>query len=144
MATEWLPERLAYLRGLKSPTEQQRLMLLLADKTGRTPDDERKLKALVRAEKAAQRALRARADAARILDVEKTAARKARDHEMYQAAGLMGLAGLVDKATGKPTRDRGELLGALMDLARMQDSEKCATWKRAGDSLLAEMERGRA
>ncbi|MHA7120677.1 conjugal transfer protein TraD [Achromobacter xylosoxidans] len=144
MATEWLPERLAYLRGLKSPTEQQRLMLLLADKIGRTPDDERKLKALVRAEKAAHRALRARADAARILDVEKTAARKARDHEMYQAAGLMGLAGLVDKATGKPTRDRGELLGALMDLAQMQDSEKCARWKRAGDSLLAEMERGRA
>ncbi|MFA1684544.1 conjugal transfer protein TraD [Achromobacter dolens] len=143
MATEWLPERLAYLRGLRNPTEQQRLMLLLAEKIDRTADDERKLKALVRAEKAAQRAQRARADAARILDIEKTAARKARDHEMYQVAGLMGLAGLLDKATGRPTRDRGELLGALMDLARIQDSEKSAIWKRAGDSLLAQMERGR-
>ncbi|MFY1971184.1 conjugal transfer protein TraD [Achromobacter dolens] len=118
-------------------------MLLLAEKIDRTADDERKLKALVRAEKAAQRAQRARADAARILDIEKTAARKARDHEMYQVAGLMGLAGLLDKATGRPTRDRGELLGALMDLARIQDSEKSAIWKRAGDSLLAQMERGR-
>ena len=143
MATEWLPERLAYLRGIRNPTEQQRLMLLLAEKIDRTADDERKLKALVRAEKAAQRAQRARADAARILDIEKTAARKARDHEMYQVAGLMGLAGLLDKATGRPTRDRGELLGALMDLARIQDSEKSAIWKRAGDSLLAQMERGR-
>ena len=34
MATreEWLNARLAYLRGLKSPSELQRLLLLLADK----------------------------------------------------------------------------------------------------------------
>lgn len=144
MASEWLPERLAYLRGLRSPTEQQRLLLLLAEKIGRTVDDERKLKALVRAERAAQRVQKARADVARVLDAEKAAARKARAHEMYKAAGLMGIAGLVDTATGKPTRDRGELLGALMDLAKVSNSEKCAAWKRAGDSVLAQAEREHA
>lgn|SRR5690606_23999831 len=102
----------------------------------------RKLAALVRAEKAAERAQKARADAARIINAEKAAERKARDHELYQSAGLLILAGLVDTTTGKPTRDRGELLGALVSLAEAQvDDEKRAAWKRKGDALLAERAR---
>ena len=93
---------------------------MLADKPDRTADDGRKLAALVRAEKAAERAQKARADAARIINAEKAAERKARDHELYQSAGLLIQAGLVDTTTGKPTRDRGELLGALMSLAEAQ------------------------
>jgi CTP:molybdopterin cytidylyltransferase MocA len=86
---KWLAERLAYLRGLKAPSDQQRLLLMLADKPDRTADDGRKLAALVRAEKAAERAQKARADAARIINAEKAAERKARDHELYESAGLM-------------------------------------------------------
>jgi len=142
MATEWLPERLEYIRGLKNPSEQQRLLLILADKPNRSPDDERKLAALKRAEKAAQRAQKARADAARIVGAEKVKANKARTHELCESAGLMGLAGLVDKTTGKPTRDRGELLGALLDLAKIDESEKRAAWKHTGDALLAQTKRG--
>lgn len=44
---KWLAERLAYLRGLKAPSDQQRLLLMLADKPDRTADDGRKLAALV-------------------------------------------------------------------------------------------------
>lgn len=138
MQDEWLASRVEYLRGLKSPSEQQQLLILLADKPEKTPEDNRKLAALVRAEKAAERAVKARADAARILNAEKLAQRKARDRELYNAAGLLILAGLVDTKTGKPTRDRGELLGALASLADANvDDAKRAAWKAKGDALLA-------
>lgn len=101
MQNKWLAERLAYIRGLKAPSDQQRLMLMLADKPQRTADDERKMAALVRAEKAAERAQKARASAAKIINAGKAATRKARDHELYESAGLLILAGLVDTKTGQ-------------------------------------------
>ena len=138
MHDEWLTARIAYLRGLKSPSDQQRLLLLLADKPERSNDDNRKLTALVKAEKAAERAQKAKANAARIVNAEKAAERKARDRELYQAAGLLILAGLVDSKTGRPTVDRGELLGALLGLAKVPlDDQRRSEWKRAGDALLA-------
>lgn len=137
---EWLAKRLAYLRGLKAPSDQQRLLLMLADKPERTADDNRKMAVIVRAEKAAERAQRAKEDAARIINADKAAKRKARDHELYQSAGLMILAGLVDSTTGKPTRDKGEILGALISAAEVQSEEKWAAWKRKGDALLNKSE----
>ncbi|MAS53778.1 MAG: hypothetical protein CMJ44_03965 [Pimelobacter sp.] len=140
--SEWLAQRLDYVRGLKSPSDQQRLLLALAEMPERSATDERKLKALIRAEKAAERAQKAKADAARVVNAEKKEARKARDRELYQSAGLLILAGLVDTQTGKPTRDKGELLGALMALAESDvASEKRAEWKRRGDELLASREK---
>lgn len=136
---EWMESRLAYLRGLKAPSEQQQLLMLLAEKPDRTSTDERKLAALVRAEKASERATKARADAARILNAEKAAQRKVRDRELYQSAGLLILAGLVDTKTGRPTLDRGELLGALLGLAKVPPNDaRRGDWKRAGDAKLAE------
>jgi hypothetical protein len=143
MQDDWMTARLAYLRGLKAPSDHQRLLLLLTEKPDRTPEDERKLVALVRAEKAAERAQKARANAARIVNQEKIAVRKARDRELYNAAGLMILAGLVDSRTGRPVLDRGELLGALMELSRvLPEDERKAQWKRKGDALLAEKMKG--
>ena len=142
MHDSWLTDRLAYLSGLKSPNDQQRLLLLLTEKAEQSKDDIRKIAALVRAEKAADRAQKTRADAARIVNAEKVAEHKARDHELYQVAGLLSLAGLVDKHSGKPMTDRGELLGALLGLAKVAaDDSRRAEWKRAGDALLAERER---
>lgn len=139
MQDEWLTTRTAYLKGLKSPNDQQRLLVVLVEKTDRTADDNRKLAALVRAEKAADRAQKARADAARIINVEKAKERKTRDRELYQSAGLLILAGLVDTKTGKPNLDRGELLGALLGLAKVPaDDPRRSDWKRAGDALLSE------
>jgi hypothetical protein len=143
MQDDWLKGRLAYLQGLKTPSDHQRLLLLLADKPDRTPEDGRKLAALVRAEKAAERAQKARANAARVVNQEKITVRKARDRELYSAAGLMILAGLVDSRTGRPLLDRGELLGALMELSRVApEDERKAQWKRKGDALLAERMKG--
>jgi hypothetical protein len=143
MQDDWLKERLAYLRGLKAPSDHQRLLQLLADKPDRTPEDERKLMALVRAEKAVERAQKAGANAARIVNAEKLAVRKARDRELYNAAGLMILACLVDSRTGMPVLDRGELLGALMELSRVSpEDERKAQWKRNGDALRAEKMKG--
>jgi hypothetical protein len=72
------------------------------------------------------------------MNADKLAERKARDHEMYQAAGLLAMAGLVDRKTGKPTRDRGELLGALLALAKSNiDEAKRSEWKRVGDEALS-------
>ena len=142
MQDDWLTARLAYLRGLKAPNDHQRLLMLLTDKPQRTANDERKLAALVKAEKAAERAQKARAQAARIINAEKDAARKARDRELYNAAGLLILAGLVDTKTGVPNLDRGELLGALLGLAQVPtNDQRRAEWKRAGDALLAEKSR---
>jgi hypothetical protein len=138
----WLTDRVAYLKALKSRTEQQELIVLLAENTKRSPLDSKKLSALVKAEKATIRANKARQDAANLINAEKKAlakaARNARTHELCEAAGLMGLAGLVDTLTGKPTIDRGELLGALLGLAKVpaQDPRR-AEWKRAGDAVLA-------
>ena len=135
---KWLNERLVYIRGLKAPNDQQRLMLMLAEKGTLSADEARKLNALIRAEKAAERAQKARADVARIMNAEKALLRKARDHELYQSAGLLILAGLVDTTTGIPTMDKGELLGALVSLANANTpAEKRAEWKARGDALMA-------
>ena len=135
---KWLNERLAYIRGLKATNDQQRLMLMLAEKGTLSADESRKLNALIRAEKAAERAQKARADVARIMNAEKALLRKARDHELYQSAGLLILAGLVDTKTGIPTMDKGELLGALVSLANANTpAEKRAEWKARGDALMA-------
>jgi hypothetical protein len=137
MNDQWTNDRLTYLRGLKNPTDHQQLFLMLADKSPRTEDDERKLLALIKAEKAAERAQKARADVTRLVNADKLAERKARDHELYKVAGLLALAGLVDKQTGKPMWDLGELLGALLDLAQAPAAEKRGQWKQRGDALLA-------
>ncbi|MGP5481100.1 conjugal transfer protein TraD [Pseudomonas helleri] len=139
---EWLEDRVAYIRGLKSPNDHQRLLLLLNDKKDATDDDRRKLVALIRAEKAAEKAQRAKASVAKIVNAEKEAERKRRNHDLYESGGLLILAGLVDTKTGKPTLDRGELLGALLGLAKVpSDDARRSDWKRAGDALLAERER---
>ena len=136
---EWLEDRVAYIRGLKSPNDHQRLLLLLNDKKDATDDDRRKLVALIRAEKAAEKAQRAKASVAKIVNAEKEAERKRRNHDLYESGGLLILAGLVDTKTGKPTLDRGELLGALLGLAKVPaDDTRRDDWKRAGDALLAD------
>ncbi|UXN08165.1 conjugal transfer protein TraD [Bartonella sp. HY761] len=139
MQDKWLKSRIDYLRGIKNLNEQQKLLLLLIDKSEKTSDDEKKIAAIVRAEKAAERAIKARADAARILNTEKKNERKLRDREMYQSAGLLVLSGLVDGKTGKPFRDRAELLGALATLASSKIAEeRWQEWKIKGEQILAE------
>lgn len=166
---KWLTARLAYLRDLKTPSHQQLLLLVLADKLGRTDVDARVLTALIRAEAAAERAQKAREKAIRIVEADKEALRileadkealrilqvdeewlrileadgeaafSTRDRELYKAAELLILAGLVDSETGSPVFDRRELLGALLGLAKVPvEDARRSEWKCAGEALLAE------
>ena len=124
---EWLNDRVKYLKGLKSINEQQELLVLLAENTNRTAQDDKKFNAIIRAEKASLRATKARQDAANLINAEKMAAAKAertaRTHELCNSAGLLILAGLVDTKTGKPAIDKGELLGALLGLAKVPEED---------------------
>jgi len=141
---KWLSDRVAYLKGLKSRNEQQELLVLLAEKTSRTAQDDKKFNAIIKAEKASQRATKARQDAAKLINEENRVAAKAeraaRTHELCNSAGLLILAGLVDTKTGKPALDKGELLGALLGLAKVSaEDPRRLEWKRAGDALLAKV-----
>ncbi|MEH5610106.1 conjugal transfer protein TraD, partial [Escherichia coli] len=92
-------------------------------------------------EQAAEKAQEARAKVMNLIQAEKRAearaARKARDHALYQSAGLLILAGLVDSKTGKPVDDTAALLGALASLNDLsRDNPKWSDWKIRGQELL--------
>ena len=132
---------MAYLQGLKSRNEQQELLVLLAEKANRNAQEDKKINAIVKAEKAGLRATKARQEVANLINAEKKAAAKAertaRTHELCNSAGLLILAGLVDTKSGQPTIDKGELLGALLGLAKVPAKDpRRLEWKRAGDALL--------
>ena len=137
----WLQQRLSYIQSLKSPSAQQSMIVILTCKDSLTPAEEKKLNVLIRAEKAQQRAVDARSKATALLNAEKKAEaraeRKARDHELYKAAGLMSLVGLVDKETGKPVVDVASLVGALAGLSELpRDNPKWLEWKQKGTEIL--------
>jgi len=137
----WAEQRVQFIRGLKSPNEQQRLMVLLTDKTNKTAQEVRTLSLLVQAERAAEKAQEAKAKVMNLIQAEKRAearaARKARDHALYQSAGLLILAGLVDSQTGKPVDNTAALLGALASLNELsRDNPKWSDWKIRGQELL--------
>lgn len=124
------------LKALSRPTDQQKLLIVLADKSDRTQSDERKLKLLLAAEVAADRATKARAKATQLLKKESSKEaekdRKARNHRLIQQGLLIDFAGLE-------TMDKGELLGVLLEAKSTPvDDQKRAERKRTGDALLSE------
>lgn len=137
----WTIDRITYLKALKSRSDQQELLVLLAENAARTPQDNRKLAMLIKAEKAGQRAARARQDVAALLATEKRAAsqaeRKARNHRLIQQGVLFDLAGLGH-------RSHGELLGLLLAASATEDSQRWANWKARGDALLSSAEEVKA
>ena len=132
---EWLMNRVAFLKGLKSSTEPQQLLVLLAEKPDRSAADNQLLAALVRLEQANDRAAQARLAATKLIQANKRqsakAERKARAHRLIQQGVLFDLAGLAH-------RSRGELLGLLLAAAKTEDPQRWAHWKEAGEALLAE------
>ena len=135
MVYPWLVNRVAFLKGLKSGTEPQQLLVLLAEKPDRSAADNQLLAALVRLEQANDRAAQARLAAAKLIQSSKRRSvkeeRKARAHRLIQQGVLFDLAGLEH-------RSRGELLGLLLAAAKTEDPQRWAAWKQAGDALLAE------
>jgi ABC-type nitrate/sulfonate/bicarbonate transport system substrate-binding protein len=74
--TNYLDDLIKRFKGFKSPTDTQKLIVLLGEKDFRTADDQRKLAVLLKAEKKADQLAKARADARRLIDAEKAKARK--------------------------------------------------------------------
>lgn len=134
---DWLQDRISYLKVLKSPSEQQSLLILLAEKSARTTQEEKTLSALVRAEKAMLAAAKARQAASQLINSEnrkaKEAERKARNHRLIQQGALVDLAGLEGKS-------RGELMGLLLGAMAITDPQRWADWKTKGDAFLKEVE----
>ena len=134
----WTVERIAYLKSLKSPSEQQSLLVLLSEKKDE-PNNDKKLSALIKFEKASVRASKARQAVNNLLHAEKKsskeAERKARNHRLIQQGLLIDFAGLQDW-------DHGELLGALLSMAKSESIplERRAEWKHMGDALLSSKE----
>lgn len=110
-AQKWLFDKVQHIKGLKSPTDAQSLLVLLAEKSERTEHDEKKLRLLINAEKAAERAQRARVQASKVMADEKLKARKARNHRLIKQGVLVDLAELQG-------RSLEELLGALLLVAQ--------------------------
>lgn len=141
---DWLTKRLEYIRGLPQPTDVQKLLLDMAAAPALTAADRKQFDALVKAEKAEERAESARIAARAIVKDRSAAERKARDHRMYQAAGLMGLAGLLDSATGELKYKPAALLGAFLGLVKVEEPHRWARWEQEGAALFEEDARKKA
>lgn len=137
----WISGLIAGLRGRRDLNAQQKLFMELAGKVRRTAQEERQFQALATAEAAANQSVRgilAAVEVSRNLRASRQAESGSRTMELRRSAALLTLAGLLDAGTGLPLWDRGELLGALLELAKTPAGAKVrASWKRAGDAALA-------
>jgi len=123
MNEEWVIERIEHIRNKKSPSDQQRLLVLLAEKDDKTPKEEQDFKALVRAEKAvarlekaAEKVASSKSKVSKILKAERSAKEKARTHELIKSALILIEAGMVDSSTGKILIDKDLLIFKLREI----------------------------
>lgn len=136
---DWMASHIQYLSALKAPTDAQKLLLLLAAKT-RTAAEERTFSAIVKSEKALERAKKAKAAVTSMLSKEKNEEaakeRKERTHKLIQLGLLFGYAELDESP-------RDFLAGLLLFGAKMPELErrKLVTF---GAQLLSEKEKAPA
>ena len=74
---DYLDNLVKRFRGFKSPNDTQKLIVLLGEKDNRNDEDDRKLSILLKAEKKADQLVKARANARKLIDAEKSKASKA-------------------------------------------------------------------
>ncbi len=121
-----LPCKSTYISPSQNPSDAQKLLLELTKIQYRTPDQEKKLNALIKAEKAIDRANKQKVVVKKLLNAEKEAERKARTRHLIQLGALFEIANL-DK------RDPAELLGVLLKTAEINpDDMKWQIWKDLG------------
>lgn len=127
---DWLSRKMTYISTLKKPTDAQKLLLELAKIEYRTPDQEKKLNALIKAEKAVDRANKQKIVVRKLLNAEKEAERKARTRHLIQLGALFEIANLDQ-------RNPAELLGVLLKTAEIdQNDMKWQIWKELGQDTL--------
>lgn len=128
---QWLEKRIAFIKGLKAPTDTQRMLLELADLDQPTKKDLRELDMLVRLEKINERAEEAKLAAFKIVQDRKDEARKARTRRLIELGGIVEMVEF-------PT-DRGTLCGALLwalDQVK-SDPDAMRQLKTRGDEFIA-------
>ena len=129
MTNEWLSEKITYISALKNPNDAQRLLLELSQIQYRTLT-KKKINALIKAEKAIDRANKQKVAVRKLLNAEKEAERKARTRHLIQLGALFEIANL-DK------RDPAELLGVLLKTAEIDPNDmKWQIWKDLGQETL--------
>ncbi|MBK3823313.1 hypothetical protein, partial [Paraburkholderia aspalathi] len=97
---EWLTEHVQYIKGLKSPTATQSLLVELAAIPNPSAQESRQLDKLVRLEKINQKADAMKAEAARMLSARREDQRKARTRELIELGGIVSMVDFpVDRGT---------------------------------------------
>lgn len=135
----WIQNKVKEIKDSKTRTDEQELLLILHDNKNRTAQENKEFDILVKYEKSLEQTNVRKQAAINVTQNKKKEERKARDRKLYNAAGLLILAGLVDTKTGDTKLDAGELLGAFIGLANLPaDHQKRAEWKKMGDAVLAE------
>lgn len=74
--TVYLEQLVTRFKGFKTPNDTQKLIIALGRKLERSDEDDKNLNTLLKAEKAADKLAKARAATNKIINAEKTAARK--------------------------------------------------------------------
>lgn len=127
-----LPDgHLQFLKALSRPTDYQKLLIELYEKTERSPIEEKKLHALIRTEKANIRANKAKKDMQHLLNAEnkkqQAQQRKDRTKRLIELGALFDIAKLGH-------HDPATLVGMLNNIstAIAPDSDKWTNWHKQG------------
>jgi Conjugal transfer protein TraD len=133
---EWVEKRVAYIQGLKSPSDVQKMILELYTLPNRTANENKQLDALIKVEKINEKAEVAKAQAYKIIHARKEEGRKARTRELIELGGIVQLTNFE--------KDKGLLAGALLYVIDQFKGHKGedlkTTLKIRGDRLLEERE----
>ncbi|MES2208476.1 MAG: conjugal transfer protein TraD [Pseudomonadota bacterium] len=134
--TEWIEKRVEYIKGLKAPSDMQKLILELYNEKKRTANENKQLDALLKVEKINERAELAKVQAYKIVNARKEETRKARTRELIELGGIVQLTEFE--------KDKGLLAGVLLyalDQFKGHNGENLkTTLKVRGDKLLDERE----
>lgn len=136
---DWLTGHIAYISGLKNPSEPQQLLVLLHNKADKSKDDLKKLNLIVKAERSLEETKRSRAAVLSMISADKNEAaeaeRKARTHKLIQLGTLVKLAGLEQF-------NRAEIFGILLAAFPNTDAdvEKIKRAGQSASSILAKRE----
>ena len=126
---------LNFLKALSRPTDYQKLLIELYEKTDRTNIEEKKLSALIRTEKASIRANKAKKEMQNLLNAEKikekALERKARTKRLIELGALFDIANLGH-------HDPATLVGMLSVIKIAPDDPKWTNWHKQGVSILQE------
>jgi len=127
--SDWLAGHLVFLKGLKSPSEAQQLLLLLVVKKDLTPKEKATLDTLLAGEKAEEKAKAARAAVNVLLTTSRDDARRVRNHKLIELGLLFDFAGL-------DTLPRHALMGMLLE-AKKVGANQLKFWTESGAEFLA-------